>query len=128
MDRIKHIDYWLKSAEHDKDVAISLLNSGKYDWCLFLCHLVLEKTMKALFVAKYDSFPPKTHNLLVLAKEADLYLDDITADFFEEVNTFNISTRYPDEKLNFYRLCTPEYTVGTFEKVMERVEWLKKMI
>jgi HEPN domain-containing protein len=50
MTKQEHIDYWLKSAEHDLKTAQSLFKSGKYDWCLFIGHLVLEKTLKALFV------------------------------------------------------------------------------
>jgi HEPN domain-containing protein len=43
----EHIKYWLNSADHDLDTAESLFSTGKYDWCLFLGHLVLEKGLKA---------------------------------------------------------------------------------
>jgi HEPN domain-containing protein len=42
-----HVRYWLDSAAHDLDVAESLFQNAKYDWCLFLAHLVLEKILKA---------------------------------------------------------------------------------
>ena len=44
--RLTHIDYWLNSANHDLDVAETLFQNEKYDWCLFIAHLVLEKTLK----------------------------------------------------------------------------------
>lgn len=60
MDLKEHIDYWVKSAEKDLSASQSLLTSGKYDWCLFVGHLVLEKLSKALFVMNNDNkFPLK---------------------------------------------------------------------
>jgi len=50
MTQEEHIKYWIDSAEHDLDTANSLFSSGKYDWCLFISHLVLEKLIKAFYV------------------------------------------------------------------------------
>ena len=41
---------------------------------------------------------------------AKVEFDDPTLEFMDAVNTFNISTRYPDEKLKFYKMCTHEFT------------------
>jgi len=50
MDLEAHIGYWIKSAEHDFDTKKSLMKEKKYDWALFLCHLVIEKLLKALYI------------------------------------------------------------------------------
>ncbi len=64
-----HIQYWLDSAAHDWRTAVNLYGAGKYDWCLFIGHLVLEKTLKAIFVQNNGNrLPPKTHNLVKLAE------------------------------------------------------------
>ena len=42
----EHTHFWLSSAEHDLETAESMFTACKYDWCLFIAHLVLEKTMK----------------------------------------------------------------------------------
>ena len=47
-----HVTYWLSGAAHDLDAAEALFAAGKYDWCLFIGHLVLEKTLKAYFSLK----------------------------------------------------------------------------
>lgn len=47
MTKEEHITYWLERAAHDLETAESLFQSEKYDWCLFLAHLVLEKSLKA---------------------------------------------------------------------------------
>ncbi len=73
----EHVKYWIDGAEHDWETVLSLYSSGKYDWCLFVGHLVLEKLLKALFVQDNNNqFPPKTHNLVKLARNTNLHLDE----------------------------------------------------
>ena len=124
----KHIQYWLDSADHDLDVAESLFENAKYDWCLFIAHLVLEKTLKAFYVKYHNDFPPRTHDLVRLSEFVDLEIDEETRDFLDSVNTFNISTRYPDEKLRFYNLCTRDFTADNFTRIKEIRRWLLQMM
>ena len=128
MDNERQIAYWLKSAKHDFEAAEALIKENKYDWALFLGHLVLEKTLKAIFVQQKRIFPPKTHNLVVLIKEIGIEVNDEIYDFFAEVNTFHISTRYPDEQFKFYRLCTEEFTLEKFNQIKEKFKWLQKKL
>ncbi len=44
--RQAQISYWVDSANHDLDVAATLFQNKKYDWCLYIGHLVLEKKLK----------------------------------------------------------------------------------
>jgi len=53
----EHIEYWLKSASHDMEVAKALFLNQKYDWCLFIGHLVIEKTLKAFYVRDKQKIP-----------------------------------------------------------------------
>ncbi|MEO0127555.1 MAG: HEPN domain-containing protein [candidate division WOR-3 bacterium] len=55
------INYWLTAAAHDLDVAEFLFKNGRYDWCLFIAHLVLEKTLKAFYVRDNGKNAP-THS------------------------------------------------------------------
>lgn len=128
MTKDEHIKYWLDGAAHDLDAAESLFSSGKFDWCLFLGHLVLEKTLKALIVAKTDIKPPKTHNLLKLVELVGLSLSEEQSVFFDEVNDFNLETRYPDYKNAFYRRCTKEFAEPYFSKIKETYQWLLSQI
>jgi HEPN domain-containing protein len=128
MDVKKQIQYWIDSAKHDLDTVESLIREKKYDWALFLSHLVLEKILKALFVKEKKIFPPKTHNLILLIKEIGLDIDEDELDFYEEVNTFNISSRYPDEQLKFYKLCTKEFTLEKFQTIKGKYQWLKQKL
>ena len=106
--------------------ADTLFESAKYDWCLFIGHLVLEKVLKAIFVHNNESkVPPKTHNLVKQAELSSITLTDEQKLFLDEVNDFNLVTRYPDYKLDFYKLCTKEYADKYFKKIKEHYEWLK---
>ena len=103
MTKEEHIKYWIKGAEHDLKAAESLFESKKYDWCLFVSHLVLEKILKANFVYKNDNkVPPKTHNLVKLAERSYIELTEEKRIFLDEVNDFNLEIRYPDYKNKFY--------------------------
>jgi HEPN domain-containing protein len=123
-----HAEYWIQSAGHDLDAAETLFQSNKYDWCLFIAHLVLEKTLKGLYAKNSSDLPPRIHDLVRLADLAGIAFDDITLEFLDGVNSFNISTRYPDEKLKFHKTCTREFTEETFSRIKEIYQWLLKQI
>ncbi|NOZ61861.1 MAG: HEPN domain-containing protein [Calditrichaeota bacterium] len=125
----EHIKYWLESAEHDLDVSDSLFKSEKYDWSLFVGHLVLEKALKAIFVKTHNNrMPPKIHNLLKLARLSDLDLYDRQELLFAEINEFNIATRYPDYKSNFYKKCTRSFAEKYLKLIKEQYKWLKSQL
>lgn len=125
----EHIQYWVESAENDLSVADVLFNSGKYDWCLFIGHLVIEKILKALFVQKNcELTPPKIHNLLKLAQLSDIKLDKEQQLFLEIVNNFNIEGRYPEIKNEFYKTANKEFTNIHYSKIKGCYHWLKSQI
>lgn len=118
------INYWLQSAQHDFETAEGLFIIKKFDWCLFLGHLVLEKTLKAYLVKETQSIPSKSHNLLLLAENANLQLSSEQKIFLEKVNDFNIEARYPDEKFSFYKICTESFTQENLNKIKDFYQWL----
>lgn len=97
----EHVNYWLNTAKNDFEAAEQLFLSGKYDWCLFIGHLVIEKTLKAYYVFRNDNkIPPKTHNLLKVAEASGLLLTEEQKFFLDEVNDFNLEVRYPEYRTN----------------------------
>ncbi len=129
MDLEKHITYWIESADNDLSASMSLYHSGKYDWCLFIGHLVLEKLLKALFVLNnQNQMPPKTHNLNKLAVLSKIDLSQEQTLFLDEVNDFNLEVRYPEYKREFYKICSREFTDHYFSKIQEFAKWLKSRI
>ncbi len=124
MDIKQNIDYWLKSAAHDMEVAETLFQNNKNDWCLFICHLVLEKTLKAFYVRDNNDNPPLIHNLVRLEEKTKLNCTESQLQFLADVNRFNIESRYPDIKFQFQKLCTTEFTKEQFSKIKEMYQWL----
>ena len=129
MTKEEHIKYWRESASHDLESAESLFESGKYDWCLFIGHLVLEKILKAIFVDKNDNnLPPKIHNLVRLSEFSKIELNDQQKFLLDTITDFNIQTRYPDYKFGFYKRCTEKYTNQYFCKIKELHIWFNSLI
>ena len=60
------------SAEYDLATAEHMLKSGRYIYVVFMCHLALEKMLKAVAVETTNSPAPKTHNLLYLTLQRRL--------------------------------------------------------
>jgi len=120
MTQEEHIKYWLDSAEHDLETLDALYETGKYDWSLFIGHLVLEKLLKAIFVKNNDNkIPPKLHNLVRLAEESHLKIDNNKKIILDKINDFNIEVRYPDYKNEFYKTCTKEFAEENLIEIKE---------
>lgn len=125
MEQQKQIEYWKKASELDLQSAIDIYESGKnFHFSLFLCHLSIEKILKALVVKFTNDFPPKSHNLLRLAELSRIDCDDETLTLLEELSQFQLSTRYPDEMFSVHKLATKEFTTTKLEKVKELAKWL----
>lgn len=124
-----HIKYWLNSADHDLETAESLLSAEKFDWCLFLGHLVLEKALKAFYVKDNDNrMPPKIHNLVKLAEKSTIPLDEGAKLFLDEINDFNLEVRYPEYRQEFYKSCTKQFAEEYFAKIKEYYKWIKSQL
>ncbi len=125
MQHNQSIEYWLSSAERDLETAEILFINQRYDWCLFIGHLVLEKTLKAFFIKNKNESAPRIHNLVTLAEHTSLELTDEQKQLLMEINRFNIETRYPDYKQRFYNLCSKDFTEDYFIKIKDLFAWLQ---
>jgi HEPN domain-containing protein len=124
-----HINFWITSADSDLDTAEKLLLAEKYEWCLFLGHLVLEKVLKAHYVKDNENrIPPRIHNLVKLAENTRIEMDESLKLFFNEVTDFNIEVRYPDYKFDFQKKCNKDFCLKKFSKIKEKFQCLKSQI
>lgn len=64
----EQIDYWIELSDEDIVVTESNFVNKHYLWCLFICHLSVEKMLKGLFVLNKNEIPPKIHDLVKLTK------------------------------------------------------------
>lgn len=120
MTKNEHIEYWLSLADKDWDIVHKLYQSGDYLYCLFFCHLVIEKISKAIWVKNNQgNIPPKVHNILYLLEESNIVLDSGDTDLLLILNEFNIEARYPDYKKKIFKICDKQYTDEMLKKVKE---------
>jgi HEPN domain-containing protein len=71
------INYWKDTSDKDYQTMCNLLNSGDYNWAMFLGHLVVEKLPKAAYVKVYRRHAIHGHDLLRLTSGLGLDLDPI---------------------------------------------------
>lgn len=129
MTKDEHINYWVESAEHDLETSETLFHAKKYDWALFIGHLVIEKLLKAIFVKNNENkIPPKLHNLVRLAELSHIEIDDNKKILLDKINDFNLEVRYPEYKNELYKTCTKEFAEENIRYIKELYQWLKSLI
>ena len=65
---------WVALAEYDLETARHMLATGRYLYVIFLCHLTLEKILKAHVTEATQSIPARSHDLIYLVKKGGLSL------------------------------------------------------
>ncbi|MFQ5640797.1 MAG: HEPN domain-containing protein [bacterium] len=93
----KSIRNWIAGSDYDLTTAKHMLDTGRYIYVVFMCHLALEKMLKAHVELHEDKAPPKIHHLKMLADRSGLKIPDKFKDIILELNETSIPTRYPEE-------------------------------
>lgn len=109
-DKQRLIDHWISGSDDDYDTMIAMFEAKQYNWSLFVGHLMIEKLLKAYFVHVKGDYPPFIHNLLKLASDSGLSLNDDIKLKLTTITAFNLNTRYDDYKKSFQKRCTQEYS------------------
>ena len=73
MTKEEKVAYWLDIAEYDMETAVAMLQTGRWLYVGFMCHQVIEKTLKAYWTATQEQDPPYVHNHKQLAAGTGLY-------------------------------------------------------
>ncbi len=118
--------YWREGSDYDWGTAQSLLRAKRYPYALFMGHLSLEKLLKGLIVKETRDHAPFTHNLAYLAGKLPFEFSKERIVFLEEINSFNIEARYPDEKRELYKRATKEFTRRMMKEIGLVRLWLIK--
>jgi len=123
-------NYWLKIAQYDLDTADSMLKTGRYLYVGFMCHQSIEKLLKGIYSNKFNSVPPRIHNLARLLKLVDLDKEipvDLL-DFLNDLNPLNIATRYPDEGLDLIIDIDLDFATALLNNGRRLFSWLKSKL
>ncbi len=126
----ERIEYWLDIAKYDLDTAKAMLESKRYLYLGFMCHQVVEKSVKAYYWYVNNSEPPYIHNLLTLSKISGLVnlLDEGKKELINELIPLNIQARYPEDKLALLKSLNYNKSRSLLKRTKEFYEWIEKLL
>ncbi len=73
-----------------------MLTAGRHLYVIFMCHLALEKALKAHVALVTGGVPPRTHDLIYLLRAARLDMPDAHLEWVGKINNVSVPVRYPD--------------------------------
>ena len=123
-DKVK---YWYDLAIEDIDVAQGLLNIGKILYAGFICHLAVEKALKAR-IESIGETPLKVHNLIRLAELGNLEMSEEQLGLLQRLNPLQIEARYPAYKQAIADILTKEDCAELIEQAEEVISWIEKQL
>ncbi len=117
---------FLLSSEYDLTTAEYMFKSGRYVYVIFMCHMAIEKTIKAIIAEINDEVPPKTHNLLYLLKKADIKLPQEQFEFIAKINNASVITRYPEDFQELLKSYPENITLQYLNNTKEVIQCLRQ--
>lgn len=121
----KHEEWYFQS-DYDLETAIDMLKSGRTVYCIFMCHLSLEKALKGLLIKKTGEFPSKSHSLIYFVDKIGLELSDSYYEFLFILNKISVPTRYPDDLRKLFVEYSKERTLSILNQTKEVQLWIKQ--
>jgi HEPN domain-containing protein len=120
---------WAETSNYDLRTAEAMYKAGRYLYVVFMCHLAIEKMLKAILAQKTpEEVPPKIHNLINLAQKTGVTLPDHLKDFFQRIDSVSVITRYPED----LRTLSKEFNQETAKKILTEtkrmIKWLKQQL
>ena len=118
---------WVATANYDLRTADAMYKAGRYLYVVFMCHLAIEKMLKAILAQRYpEDVPPKIHNLINLAQRTEITLPENLRDFFQRIDNVSVATRYPED----LRTLSREFNQNTVKQILtdtkRMIKWLKQ--
>lgn len=122
----KDTQTFIKSAMYDIQTAQDMLDRERHVYVVFMCHLAIEKMLKALVTETTGRVAPKTHNLIYLTKLAGAKLPQHLFDFITKINNASVVTRYPEDFMELIKSYTKEIALEYLKNSKETLSWLSQ--
>lgn len=119
---------WLRSARYDVKTAQHMLEAGRYIYTVFMCHLAIEKALKARFEFLTGTTPPKTHDLEQLLSLSQLEPDPEKEVFLAELSNLSVVMRYPQDFGALKKSVTKKRAQATLVCTKEMFRWIQKSL
>ena len=112
---------WLGIVAEDLVVAEDLFKLGHWLYVGFMCHQVIEKTLKAYWCVCRDDDPPYIHDHKKIAQGCGLFtkMNEEQLTFLEHIKPLNIEARYQEYKDEVARTLNCESTADILDKTKQ---------
>ena len=123
------VNYWLDLAKEDISVAQVLHDGGKVLYAGFMCHLAVEKALKAVIENEGET-PKKIHNLIRLAELGGVLesMTDEQTDLLDTLNPLQIEARYPAYMQQIKNFLTSDQCATLIQQTKEMVQWIENQL
>jgi HEPN domain-containing protein len=118
---------WYFQSDYDLETAIDMFKSGRTVYCIFMCHLSLEKALKGLLIKRTGEYPSKSHSLMFFIDKLELELTDSNHEFLFMLNKISVPTRYPDDLRKLFAAFSNERTETILNQTKEVQLWIKQL-
>ncbi|MCL4547697.1 MAG: HEPN domain-containing protein [Bacteroidetes bacterium] len=115
---------WFLQSEYDLNSATKSFDSGDYIYCMFFCHLSLEKYLKGLYLKSLKKEPPKLHNLIFFLENVGIDLPGKFRKYILDLDDAAVSTRYPDSLTKLSEQFDKEFVSNILTETKELLKWL----
>lgn len=119
-------NYSIDLARYDLRAAKAMLKARQRLYVGFLCHLAIEKTLKACWAYRKRGTPPFTHDLSLLAERTGLSadLDERAMVLIDFLEPMYIEGRYPTERRRTLRMLTPARCTWLMRETQRLHKWI----
>src|SRR4030042_4051897 len=125
MSNDKKYEEWCFQSDYDIETALDMYKAGRYIYCIFMCHLSLEKALKGLLIKRTGEFPSKSHSLIYFVEKIGLQMSDPRYEFLFTLNKISIPARYPEDLQKLFTTYTKEKTKEILSLAKETQTWTK---
>jgi len=127
MTKEEKVAYWLDLADYDIETAEGLYVVKRWLYVGFMCHQVIEKTLKSYWCKTQDDDPPYIHNLAQLSIRSGLYeqMSPEQQRTIAQLMPMNIEARYPEYKEQLLKRMTPEFCRQLIDDTKTLQQWIR---
>ena len=112
--------------DYDLITVKQMFETGRYVYVIFMCHMAIEKALKAIVCEETDKVPPKTHDLIYLTGLGKVKLNPDLLDFIGMINNAGIVTRYPEDLSKLVSSYPKSIAQKYLTNAQETIKWITK--
>ena len=124
MEQQLKYEEWFFQSDYDLETAQFMLQSGRNIYCIFMCHLSLEKALKGLFIKRLNQHPPELNDLICFVEKLKLKLEKEQEDFLIWLNKMADTTCYPEDLRDMLKMFPSKQTDDILRQTKSIQQWI----